>query len=589
VQLFAVARGFPGAGEKEVEAALLKAAAAFPELDAGTLQTGSSAGGRLAFAAIAHPPGRAGPRRYFARDGDRVAMYDGLPLPVHDARALLERWDGLELEGIFNAVRLDLAAGTVDWKLDVLGMAKLYVARRSTQGPPGGPSRSAGALVLSNSAEAVRILTGATEPDPLGISSMLGLGWAAGGRTLLRDVEVLPGPLTPRSATPRNNEARRTAGEVADCLTELAAGTAALQPLTAGLTAGRDTRVLLALALAAGLDVDYYTSGHEQDVDVVIARELSAALGLRHELVTPRIPRDWTAATTAFSAQTDGLASFWIVSDWVEHQGSAGPVGLKLWGPGGEIGRSGNIGLSIPFGATMPGLRSSAAVQRRILHRKVDDFGGLVTPEATHTTRAHLDGFVADRLEEGWRPREVAEAYYGFERVRYWASAGVRRASAAADLWSPFVSRPFIDYSWSLTPEERTVEAPHWRILSQLDPRLRDMRFEYPWRPQRPRRASAMVARDVAKKLATRGRSKPAPPSASPFGQAWVDAGADQIRELIAGTPQSPLWDYVDRDALIDRIQSPDEGVTRALTVLWWLHGRHAPPAAPGRSPAAAP
>ena len=139
-------------------------------------------------------------------------------------------------------------------------------------------------------------------------------------------------------------------------------------------------------------------------------------------------------------------------------------------------------------------------MQRRILHRKVAGFGGLVTHEAVAATRDYLDRFIADRLEEGWRPREVSEAYYGFERVRYWASAGVRRASVATDLWSPFVSRDFIRYCLSLTPQERTVEAPHWRILGALDERLRDHRFEYPWRAQRPRLSSAMVGRDVARK-----------------------------------------------------------------------------------------
>lgn len=537
-------------------AAVRAAAAAFPELEESTLQRGSSADGRVAFAAIAHSPERAGPRRYFARAGDEVVMYDGLPLPVYDAERLLGEWDDLELEGVFSAVKVDLGRGTVKTKLDVLGMAKLFEA----------PS------VVSNSAAAAKLLTGASEPDPLGVSSMLGLGWAAGGRTLLQGIELVPGPLSPQSVTPRHNDSQRTAESVADELTKLAERAAPAKPLTAGLTAGRDTRVVLAIALAAGLDVGWYTSGHESDVDVVIARELAVELDLRHELITPQVPADWAAATTAFSAQTDGLASFWIVADWVEHQNLDGPVGLKLWGPGGEIGRAGNIGLSIPFGATMPGLRSSAEVQRRILHRKVDDFGGLFTPAATQTTRDYLDRFIADRIEEGWRPREVAEAYYAFERVRYWASAGVRRASAATDLWSPFVSRPFIEYCWSLTPQERTVEAPHWRILTHLDARLRDLRFEYPWRPQKPKRASAMVARDVLKKAMKRGGGS-AQPAAGPFGEEWVAAGRERIEELVAGTPQSTLWDLVARDELIRRLAQPDEGVTRALTVLWWLHG----------------
>jgi asparagine synthase (glutamine-hydrolysing) len=565
--------------EGRVVEALRAAAAAFPELDEGKLERGASGDGRLAFAAIAHPPERAAPRRYFARQGDRVAVYDGLPLPVYDAAELLERWDELELDGVFSAVRIDLGAGEAEPKADVFGMAKLF---RATRGD---------GYVLSNSLEAVRVMTGADEIDPVGVASMLGFGWVAGGRTLLRDVRVVEGPVTPRSVVPRQTASTLTAGDVAESLTELARNTARIEPLTCGLTAGRDTRVVLALALAAGLDVDYYTSGHATDPDVVIARELAETFGLRHELVTPRVPGDWTAATSSFSAQTDGLASFWIVADWVEHQGLSGPVGLKLWGPGGEIGRAGNIGLTIPFGATTPGLRSSVEVQRRILHRKVAGFGGLFTREAVATTREYLDRFIADRLAEGWRPREVSEAYYGFERVRYWASAGVRRASVATDLWSPFVSRDFIRYCMSLTPQERTVEAPHWRILGALDERLRDHRFEYPWRPQRPRLSSAMVGRDVARVAVRRalrrgGGESGGPP---PFGFDWIEAGLPELRELTASLPDADVWRFVDRARLQALLDGPPaaraacaEGICRALTVLWWLHGRHPAPASRG-------
>ena len=579
MQLFAVACGWPGVDEERIVEALRTAGAAFPELDAKTLERGTSADGRLAFAAIAHAPERTAPRTPFARSGDQVVVYDGLPLPVYDARELLERWDELELEGVFSALRIDLARGHAEPRLDVFGMAKLFRATR------------ADGYILSNSVEAVRLLTGASAIDPIGVASMLGFGWAAGGRTLLDDVRLVEGPVAPYSVVPRATTSSLTAHDVAESLTALARGTAEINPLTCGLTAGRDTRVVLAIALAAGLDVDYYTSGHDTDVDVVLARDLAAAFGLRHELVTPRVPDDWGAATSAFSAQTDGLASFWIVADWVEHQGMTGPVGLKLWGPGGEIGRAGNIGLTIPFGATTPGLRSSVEVQRRILHRKVAGFGGLVTRDAVEMTRDYLDRFIADRLQEGWRPREVSEAYYGFERVRYWASAGVRRASVATDLWSPFVSRDFIRYCLSLTPQERTVEAPHWRILGALDERLRDHRFEYPWRPQRPRLSSAMVGRDVLRKalarVTRRGASgEPGPP---PFGLEWIEAGLPQLRELAGSSPQADVWHFVDRARLQSLLAGPPEGraaaaegLCRALTVLWWLHGRHAVPPSPG-------
>jgi asparagine synthase (glutamine-hydrolysing) len=597
VQLFAVAYRYPAVGEPEVAQAVEEVAGAFAEPRGLTVERGSSESGRLAYAAVAHRPERAAPRVYLARSGGDVLFYDGLPLPrdgqfnSHDASALLARWRALPdlLEGVFSIVRLDLLAERVECMPDVLGMAKVFVTRRGD------------GFVLANSVDVVRLLTGASTPDALGVSSMLGFGWAAGGHTLLDGVRLLEGGrvhdltegtetpiLSAESVAPSNNRSRRSAADVAQALVTTARAVPRFSPVTCGLTAGRDTRVLVALALAAGIEADYYTSGRESDVDVVIARELADAFGLHHDLVTPRLPDDWDAATSAFSTQTDGLASLWIVSDWIEHQGGSGPVGLKLWGPGGEVGRAGNIGLSIPFGATTPVLRTSVGVQRWILGRKIAEFGGLVTPEATATTRTYLDRFIDERLGEGWRAREVSEAYYGFERVRYWASAGVRRASAASDLWSPFVSRDFIEYCWSLTPEERTVEAPHWKLLSALDRRLRDFRFEYPWRAQRPRLAAVMVGRDVAR--AAMRRRRPPAGSAPSFGSEWIEAGLAQLREVVGSLENADVWNFVDRDRLQQLLHGPREareasaeGLCRAITVLWWLHGRHASSVAPGR------
>ena len=186
-------------------------------------------------------------------------------------------------------------------------------ARRPRHGE-GVRARRGDGFVLSNSVDAVRLLTGASEPTPSGCRSMLGFGWAAGGRTLLDGVRLVEGgrlhDLTARTVSRRRPSPLRpatTLGAAPPRRRAVARPTArgrrrAVSPLTCGLTAGRDTRVVLALALAAGLDVDYYTSGHETDVDVVIARELAEAFGLRHELVTPRVPDDWTRGDDRRSA-----------------------------------------------------------------------------------------------------------------------------------------------------------------------------------------------------------------------------------------------------------------------------------------------
>ena len=86
-----------------------------------------------------------------------------------------------------------------------------------------------------------------------------------------------------------------------------------------------------------------------------------------------------------------------------------------------------------------------------------------------------------------------------------------------------------------------------------------------------------MVARDVASKTvrsAFARRRGPAPATTPPFGSQWVTAGKAEIAEVVAGSPHSPVWNFIDRDQLVARLDAPDEGVRRALAAVWWLEGR---------------
>ena len=145
VQLFAVACRWPGLDEERVVEALRAAAAAFPELDESTLERGASADGRVAFARDRPPRGSCR-----AAELLRTAWGPGRRVRRPAAAGATTRpscssaGTSSELEGVFSALRIDLAAGTAEPKLDVFGMAKLFRAARGD------------AVVLSNSVEAVR-------------------------------------------------------------------------------------------------------------------------------------------------------------------------------------------------------------------------------------------------------------------------------------------------------------------------------------------------------------------------------------------------------------------------------------------------
>ena len=102
-------------------------------------------------------------------------------------------------------------------------------------------------------------------------------------------------------------------------------------------------------------------------------------------------------------------------------------------------------------------------------------------------------------------------------------------------------------------------------------------------RDGRPRRRpQGRPARAAPRRRTTRA-------GAPPFGLEWVEAGLPQLRELAAALPDADVWHYVDRGRLETLLAGPPEGraavaegLCRALTVLWWLHGRHELPASPG-------
>ena len=176
------------------------------------------------------------------------------------------RWGELDgtLEGQFSAGYIDLQSERVELLLDTLGLAQVFVARQE------------GGILASNSATLIEMLLGSRSPDPLGVSSFMGLGWAAAHRTLSAEVQALEGGsrhvienLQMRTITtfdtttvPRHRTKPVPVAELVEQLVGLTASAVrGMQPVTCALTGGRDTRVLTALSLAVGEPTEYFTGG----------------------------------------------------------------------------------------------------------------------------------------------------------------------------------------------------------------------------------------------------------------------------------------------------------------------------------------
>jgi hypothetical protein len=599
MQLFAIALLAADVPSPDLRAALRYAARSFPQLDPGTLALEASRSGRVQCARISHAPAVAAPRRYAESGEDALVLFDGLPLErhgafaAHDAGVLAERWAQLPgvLEGAFSAVRVDRASDRVECLVDTLGLAPVFV------------HRSAGGTVLANSVEALRHACGLHDGDVLGLASLLALGWPAGDRTPLRGVEVLRGGLhrfTLSGATSAPQDAAATIARAARDRPQLPVGQmlattrAALgvgAPVASALTAGRDTRVLLALTRAAGADgeIGFYTSGPPDILDVRVARRMAERFGLQHRLLQPAVPSDpdeWERQTTSFVRRTDGLSPIDAISDHLDHDGDPQRLGVELWGIAGEIGRT--VKWIWPsLAAVAPLARDSPELQRRVIHHAVHDSAGLLRPDAVAEVRGWLDGFVAARTREGWASEDLFGTFYAFARVRHWSARGIRRAAATTDLYPPFATQAYAEHCLGLSPGARFVEQPHRRLIDAYAPEVDVDPYEFPWRPQRPERALELVLAEGGRRLGNRvwarlrSRSTSgAPPS---LGPRWFEAGLERHRDVALSSPGSAIWDVVDRARYEQLLAgTPEEraphavSLGRTLAALWYLDGPEA-------------
>jgi asparagine synthase (glutamine-hydrolysing) len=593
VHVFAIGIGLDHDAAARLRQGVVAVAREF-QLDPQTLWEAISPTGVLTAAGSHHNERAIGERRYVARLATEVALYDGLPIDgsgrvsAHDARQLLQHWTALpeSLEGEFCAARIDLAADAAELLMDPLGMLPVFYGRVGR------------AAALSTSASIVASVLGLRRPDHLAIASFVALGWAMGRRTFLADMQALPGGCVHHMdaeglhtsqhfgaaalAGVKHAKSRKlSANAVAEQLQHLtSAAIGAGGPVRCALTAGRDTRVLAAILRSIGAEATYYTEDGPDWMDAIIGSELAARFGLPHEVYrASESQRDWTQAADRFIRQNDGLSSLVQLRDYQELDQPIDRLGITLWGVGGEIGRAG-AGAVSNVSPNLPILSRLAFVQRRLLASKIDD-QGLLTGDGRALVARGLQSFLDDRLREEWSVRELSESFYAFERVACWGATGVRRVSGTSDLFSPYCTRPFIRYCFSLSPSERYLEAPHYRLLGHLDPALREHRFESPLPPQNRWLAPALATRQLWRTLRSNqrhgGAREVSADKKPPFATRWLEAHTQTLRELV-DTADPEIWQLVDHSQVM-RLLQPDcadrpsytETLLRIFTPLWSL------------------
>lgn len=540
-------------------------------LDPGAIETWESPGGNVSVAAVGHLPEQVS-ISYSHFEQSRMALFAGRPIhweqsgeangrdPL-DPRFYLappEQWMH-SLDGRCTAVRYDDADGSLDVYSDPLGAYPVYSAK-------GGD----GTLWLTNKPALLTELLGLRELNARALASFVTCSWAFGGDTLWKGIDRLPRaslhrfrrsgghdavPLLPAQTIGSSFGSGADGHEAARTLVETVRANADWpgRPMHVPLTGGRDSRVVFAAAVAAGIDFEATTTafphapGFPDTVDVNLARRLAAESGRVHVITQPEPGLGIRESVRLLRLLANGAVSVGTTGA-LTPPAAASPLPLIQSGQGGEIGRA-------YYGI---GAGSAEELAQSIYRHLVPPLPRpLVTREAEELVRTYVVDWARDRLEEGIAPADVPDAFYLLEKMAHWAGPSMGVYEWTTDTLSPLWTSRLLPYEIGLPPEQREREFFHLRVLEELSPALAQIPFNGapPRWPGFPSRRSSrfqhyrVLAAKIAQELQRRGQAYLARrPDA---GDAFTAEALVETRRYALDAPSHPAWEVLDRKRVV--------------------------------------
>jgi hypothetical protein len=359
-------------------------------------------------------------------------------------------------------------------------------------------ARSAGVVVLSTrAAVAAELLAAATGTTPR--RDVVGTGWLAymgtamGLRTGFEHVTLVPDgavvEIDPAGTIDLHRSTLATWRHHAD---ELAADpptaleearaemvtairTALREPGTQGslgLTGGKDSRLLLALLLAEGLasDIEYQTLGADDLPDVVVARQLASAFGLRH-VTSPGFAERW-----AWRQRVDNAVRESTMADWPSREIAFRITAWMASGMGNagepQLGRLPHCGTAQLSGLFGESLRTNYAATLRFRSkaqaaRFPDNLqpgsAGILDHEALARYRAELHELLFEGTTEGDSPQDVVDTFYLRQRLRHWL--GTKLEVDTENRAFPLYSITAMRLAFAIGAENRHAEWIHYQLM----------------------------------------------------------------------------------------------------------------------------
>jgi asparagine synthase (glutamine-hydrolysing) len=569
---FVVAWNLPEEFHSRLESSLASLRDVYETLDDHSLW--SMRHGPLSMATIQSLPQHHGARCYRSIGPRGFTLVDGLCIDLQgefsafDATQLAQHWSRIpaSVDGQFILVRGQTVPTELEIVTDSLGVMQFYYARAGS------------GWVFSNSVQALKNLLVLNEPDPLGVASYLSIGWSVANSTLVRGIECVPGGQhwhwntahdRPRQETyfgranlTRNEQSRlcpEAVAEICQTLLNTVRPIGALAEVECPITAGKDSRLMAALLMKAGVPAIYFAAGSEGEPDLEIGRRLAEQFqlpfrrGRENELATDA---EWEEAIWRLVKQTDGMSTLAHVSTALRSNDQPSARCVHLYGAGGEIGRA-NFFQHKPLYYLFPTGHAEAKRALRDLMMKYRR--NLVRPEAKALATEYLDHFVDNMRDDGFASSELEALFYMEERVRRWAGNNFRQLVSFRDVFSPFCTRAYAVASFKVPLLYRYADHVHFELLGFLNRDLQQFPLEVPWYSQQPLPLTIQLLtryfeQTRISKITCRVFNRIQRPKVAPSRHneraAWLEYFLPRLRQRVLDQSSSPLWDYVDRPRL---------------------------------------